>query len=127
MEEIVLGIKAKAPDKKGEAVVIHPSGEQAVVSPKHGEKFGLAELQEMVGDGRIELVNPNDHLSDGMSPLTKYGLEMYCNEEFLVLNLPRNVIASRWVNGYIAGNVVLMKATEPQEEDIESVEEKVSE
>lgn len=74
------------------AQLIKANGEKITISPKNGEDFKLAELQELVG-GYIEIV-------------TMYGHIMVVDEEGLLKHKPYNHVASEMSGRRLVGDVV---------------------
>lgn len=84
------------------AIIIKATGETVTVKPKHGDKFTLEELQNVVG-GYIQIV-----------PLVKRGEQLICNEEGLRLKLPVNATASEycagetfWGQDFLLGDILI--------------------
>lgn len=78
------------------SLIIRPCGMMEPASPK-GERWKLEEMQKIVG-GLIELVRVD----------SKFGAEMWVNEEGLILELDLNEEASKVAQSPIFGTALLV-------------------
>lgn len=78
------------------ALLIKSDSSAAIpVLPNNGKKFGLEEVQKVVG-GYVEVVR------------LPHNMKMLVNEEGILMKLPLNLLASQMANQKIVGDVIVV-------------------